>query len=102
MAIGARDADTLTTMAGRLARLDQALDDVGKGQVEKQADHTLKQLANNLLDAVDPDQQMDHAQAKFGTDTPTEDQVAEAAGHRRAARIAGRVVLGDGGTANPD
>ena len=84
MAIGARDADTLTTMAGRLARLDQALDDVGKGQVEKQADHTLKQLANDLLDAVDPDKQEAHAQTKFGTDTPTEDQVAEAAAEHQA------------------
>ena len=79
VAIGARDADTLTTLAGRLARLDQALDNDSRGMVEKQADRTLKRMANDLLDAVDPDKQVEHAQTKFGTDPPTEYQVTEAA-----------------------
>ena len=80
LALGAADEDTLSTLAGRLARLarnasqrdDYDLAVVSGGQ-------TLRDLANTLLDAVDPDQQYGAAQAETGSDSPTEAQIQAAA-----------------------
>lgn len=38
----------------------------------------MKQIINSLLDAVDPDKQMERAKQIFGTDTPTEQQIKKA------------------------
>jgi type I restriction enzyme R subunit len=79
VALGALDPDTLTTLAGRLARLDQALAPADRQRVEKQAGHSLGEMANALLDATDPDEQVKRAKAKFGTETPSDNQVQQAA-----------------------
>src|SRR5207249_3164733 len=48
--------DTLTSLAGRLARLDQALDEPAKQEVTKlTGGKSLSQLSRELLDSVDPD-----------------------------------------------
>ncbi len=56
VAWGAHDADTLTSLAGRLARLERALTDADRAEIGTlTGGPTLRDLANALLDAVDPD-----------------------------------------------
>ena len=78
IALGKRDTDTLTTLAGRLARLDKQLDEKDKKEIEDTAGVPLREIINRLLDAVDPDKKIEKAQEMFETETPTEDQVKKA------------------------
>ena len=55
IAIGHRDADTLTSLANRLARLDRSLSDIDKAELRDSGGVTLKKLASDLLLATDPD-----------------------------------------------
>jgi type I restriction enzyme R subunit len=56
VAVGQRDADTLSSLAGRLARLEARLTDAERVDVAALAGgQTLRDLANALLDAIDPD-----------------------------------------------
>lgn len=58
VAMGVRDTDTLTSLAGRLARFDRELDEASHKEIEKQSGgKKLKEVINELLDAVDPDKQ---------------------------------------------
>jgi len=76
---GIRDDDTLSTLAGRLARLDRKVDEKDRATIEEVSKGlTLREMANRLLDAVDPDAQRSEAQVIFGTDNPTPDQIEEA------------------------
>jgi len=77
--IGNRDPDVLSSLAGRLARLDKVLEPSGHAKVEKTAKGiSLNQMTNALLDAIDPDIQIEKAKEKFKTSEPTQKQVAEA------------------------
>ena len=72
VALGIRDVDTLTSMAGRLAKFNQELDDKSRKQIEATAEgKTLKQVINELFDAVDPDKQIAKAKELYKTDNPT-------------------------------
>ncbi len=56
VAFGERDADTLTSLASRLARLDRQVDQRGREAIAQAAEgKDLKALAGALVDAVDPD-----------------------------------------------
>jgi len=78
---GIRDEDTLATLASRLARLDRLLDEKDRTRIEEVSKgHTVKEMANRLLDAVDPDAQQAKAQLIFKTESPTPAQVEEATG----------------------
>ena len=56
VAWGAHDADTLTSLAGRLARLERTLTEADRSEIATMTGgRTLRDLANALLDAVDPD-----------------------------------------------
>ncbi|HEX8834258.1 MAG TPA: DEAD/DEAH box helicase family protein [Abditibacteriaceae bacterium] len=55
VALNKRDEDTLTTLAGRLARLDRALSPQQREQVQSIAGRTVAELSGTLLQAVDPD-----------------------------------------------
>ena len=79
VSLGNRDEDTLTSLAGRLARLDSALDEKDRQEIEEVAGgKPLTQLVNTLLDAVDPDKKVEKARELFNTQTPTDEQVKEA------------------------
>ncbi len=76
VALGKRDKDTLTSLAGRLARLDREIDEKDRKDIETAAGgKPLKEIINNLLDAVDPDKKLEKAKEIFKTETPTEEQV---------------------------
>ncbi len=54
--MGAYDADTVSSLAGRLARLNQQLDPAEKERIEEQASGIeLTEIISNLLSAIDPD-----------------------------------------------
>ncbi|MCK4352155.1 DEAD/DEAH box helicase family protein [candidate division WOR-3 bacterium] len=79
VALGNRDKDTLTSLAGRLASLDRQIDEKDRKEIENAAEgKPLKQIINNLLDAVDPDKQIEKAKEIFKTETPAEKQVKKA------------------------
>jgi type I restriction enzyme R subunit len=79
IALGNRDEDSVTSLAGRLARLDREIDEKDKKEIEEAAGgKPLKQIINNLLDAVDVDKKFERAKEIFKTDTPTEEQIKKA------------------------
>lgn len=79
VALGIRDEDTLTSLAGRLARLDKEIDDDERKELASVAGgKSLGNVVNGLLDAVDPDKQLEKAKDLFKTDSPTAQQVKKA------------------------
>jgi type I restriction enzyme R subunit len=79
VALGVRDVDTLTSLAGRLARLDRELEAAERAEIEATAGgKSLGQVVNGLFDAVDPDKQFAKAKELFKTDNPTVKQVSKA------------------------
>ena len=76
VALGVRDVDTLTSLAGRLARLDRELEAQERAEIEATAGgKPLRQIINGLFDAVDPDKQIAKAKELFKTDNPSVEQV---------------------------
>ncbi|MDG4648020.1 type I restriction-modification enzyme R subunit C-terminal domain-containing protein [Roseibacterium sp. SDUM158017] len=58
IAQGRRDEDALSSLAARLAALDRKLDDEDRAKIaERTGGKTPRDLANALLDAIDPDEQ---------------------------------------------
>jgi len=76
IALGNRDKDTLSSLAGRLARIDREIDEKDRKEIEGASKGlSMKQIINSLLDAVDPDKHIEKAQQMFRIDTPTEEQM---------------------------
>ncbi len=78
VSLGIRDEDTLTTLAGRLAKLDRKLEQKDRNEIEKAANKPVKTIVNDLLDAVDPDKKIAKAQEIFNTDEPNQEEVRKA------------------------
>ncbi len=69
VALGKRDEDSLTSLAGRLARLDRELTPAEQKEVTSTSGgHTLGQMATALLRAFDPDAVAEHATSRKGTE----------------------------------
>ena len=72
VALGARDEDTLSSLAGRLARFDKEIDENERVEIESAAGgKKLSHIVNGLLDVLDPDKQLEKAKELFNTDNPT-------------------------------
>jgi len=79
VALCVRDVDTLTSLAGRLSRLNLEVDERSRMEIEAAAcGKALKQLINDLLDAVDPDKHLEKAKEMFNTESPTAEQLRKA------------------------
>jgi type I restriction enzyme, R subunit len=79
VALGNRDEDILTSLAGRLARLDREADEKDKKEIEvSSGGKPLKEVINNLLDAIDPDKKIEKAKVIFNTENPTNEQIKKA------------------------
>ena len=79
VAMGVRDPDTLSSLAGRLARLDRELTASDRTEIEQVSGGIpTQELIHLLLDALDPDVQIQTAQEKFEVETPSEEQIAQA------------------------
>lgn len=77
---GGLDPDALTTLAGRLARLQREFSPAQLKELRELAGgKSLPDLAADLLHACDSDAQLDAAKEKFGTTAPTEAQLGAAA-----------------------
>lgn len=88
VALGARDADTLTSLANRVIRLNSQMSPSERKEFTRVVGLPANQLAENLLNAFDEDVLTAQAQGKFQTPTPTEEQLQavqrEAAGQAAA------------------
>ncbi len=79
VALGNRDEDTLSSLAGRLARLDRESDEKDKKEIQEvSGGRSLNRLTNALLDAVDPDKNFAKAKEMFHTENPSQEQVQTA------------------------
>ncbi|BAW80122.1 type III restriction endonuclease subunit R [Candidatus Nitrosoglobus terrae] len=68
IAMGRRDEDALSSLAARFAALDRKLNDDDRQRItQASGGHTLRQLANTLLDAIDPDGQQAAIHTQLGT-----------------------------------
>jgi type I restriction enzyme, R subunit len=80
VALGNTDEDVLTSIAGRLARMEHRITTTDDQAIVKASGgHSLKDLSRRLVEAVNPDRQEERARQQFGTDKPTEQQMAKAA-----------------------
>jgi type I restriction enzyme R subunit len=87
VALGKRDEDTLTTLASRLARLEQALDVEEKSRITAvTGGKTLSEMAGKLLQSVDPNAIAEKATGKPGAEP--QEVSPEALAQARAALIA--------------
>lgn len=79
VALGKRDTDTLTSLAGRLSRLNKELDEKDLNEIQGLTNgRSLSSLINSFFDALDPDRIDERAKNIFKTDTPSQDQIAQA------------------------
>ncbi len=77
VALGARDADTLTSLASRIIRLNAQMTAAERKEFEKIAECSPGQMAQALLDAFDEDVIMAHAGIELPDDSgPTPEQQA--------------------------
>ncbi|MHC2288534.1 type I restriction endonuclease subunit R [Bradyrhizobium barranii] len=77
--MGVRDEDTVSSLAGRLARLDKQLDEHEQARIKEAAGGVpLHEIARCLFDAVDPDRIEEEAAKAAGGAEPTDAQRAEA------------------------
>ena len=74
-----RDEDTLISLAGRLAKLEKKLNDDERSELKNVAGgKSIQQVTRDLLEAVNPDQQIEQAVKQFQTQTPTKAQLIQA------------------------
>ncbi len=79
VAAGVRDADLVSSIAGRLARLDRVISHDDRKQLAEAADGVdLTDIVRVLTNAVDVDVAWERAAAANGGDDPTDDQLADA------------------------
>ena len=76
---GSRDLDVLSSLAGRLARLDRQLTPQDRQAIEAAAQGvSLQTLVSGLVNAADPDAALEAAQQATGQEEPPESAVAQA------------------------
>jgi type I restriction enzyme R subunit len=80
IAFGNRDKDTLSSLAGRLARLDLQIAEGDRQDLSRLAlGRSLHDITQNIIDALDPDHVEEAARGRFNTVAPTEEQLKETA-----------------------
>jgi type I restriction enzyme, R subunit len=80
VALGNTEEDVLTSIAGRLARMEHRITKEDEQAISKASGGlTLKDLSRGLVEAVNPDRQEERATQQFGTSKPTEQQIQQVA-----------------------
>ena len=74
VALGAKDADTLTSLANRVIRLNSQMSQAERTQFTECVGASAGQVAERLLEAFDEDRILSQAQQDTGTAQPTETQ----------------------------
>ncbi len=79
VALGNRQEDVITSLAGRLARLERQLDRKEEAEVKMLlGGQSLQTVVHTLVSALDPDRAEDNAKASFNTSEPSQKQIEEA------------------------
>jgi type I restriction enzyme R subunit len=78
ISFGARDPDAISTVAARIARLELGALGVREQPLEQLAGVSLHDLARGMVEAVDPDRQLDAAREASGKEEPEVDEIATA------------------------
>ena len=79
VALGSRDEDTLTSLAGRLARLEQEITKADQQEIRKvSGGKSLQEMIHTLLDAFDPDRVTDYAKTQLSCPSPSETECQKA------------------------
>lgn len=71
--MGQRDAEIVSSLAGRLARLDRQLDQDDRDKIETEAGQPLQQIVSSLLSAIDPDNVTEAAKQQAGAEEPSQE-----------------------------
>ena len=80
VAFGNRETDVMSSIASRMARLDRQLTPEDKEEIKKiSGDQTVSNIANKLVSALDPDEQLKAAQKATGKEEPPPEEIAKAA-----------------------
>lgn len=78
IALGHRDRPLISSLAARIARLDVRLSKEDRTELEALAAQPLKALAEGIVDALDPNRQLEAAQGATGQEAPTPEAIASA------------------------
>lgn len=76
IAMGRRDEDAISSLAARLAALDRKLEDEDRRRIAQVGGAGLRDLANALLDAIDPDVQAAAIEQRHGSAATAEQEKA--------------------------
>ena len=91
VAIGQTDVDTVSSLAGRLARLDRLIGEPEKQEIAKlSGGETVQQLVGRIVAALDPDRQIELARQQHGLPPeiePTDEQIDQATSTLIAAAV---------------
>ncbi|MGH3071381.1 MAG: type I restriction-modification enzyme R subunit C-terminal domain-containing protein [Gaiellaceae bacterium] len=78
LSFGVRTTDVVSTVASRIARLDRRLTPEQRAELEGLAGMSLRDLSRGIVEAVDPDRQLEAAREASGSDAPSVDEIAAA------------------------
>jgi type I restriction enzyme R subunit len=79
VSFGNRDPEVISSIAGRVARLDRQLTHDDREELEELAGMPLRELTSALVAALDPDRHLETAQRTTGVEEPSDEQIAVAA-----------------------
>ena len=79
LSFGVRTPDVVSSVAARIARLDRRLTPEQRSELEDLAGMSLRDLSRGMVEAVDPDRQLEAAREASGADEPDVDAIAAAA-----------------------
>jgi type I restriction enzyme, R subunit len=85
---GVANDDIASSIASKLVRLDQRLDDNQREMIqEASGGRNLQQISADLLTSIDPDRNTELAKTKFSVEEPSEEQVAKVEKERVAEAL---------------
>ena len=80
VALGNTEEDVLTSIAGRLARMEHRITKEDEQAISKASGGlSLKDLSRQLVEAVNPDRHEERARKQFGSNKPSEQQIQQTA-----------------------
>jgi type I restriction enzyme R subunit len=78
VAFGNRETDVLSSIASRLARLDRQLSQEDREELKGiSGNQTIANIANGIVQALDPDEQLKAAKNSSGKEEPTPEEIAK-------------------------
>jgi type I restriction enzyme R subunit len=79
VAFGHREPEVLSSLASRLARLERQLTEQDREQIAEAAGEPLQAITQRMIDALDPDVQLEAARKLTGAQEPGAEEVKQAA-----------------------